>query len=259
MRGWSLVYAGVLVVGTFALGQGLNPYAVLGSLAVITLLMCVAAVGTKRQQTNDRAGSMRRAVVAAMIGGCIGLLLVEDHSLGWGVHGIHPAIALLPSVIGSIWGGYYLWNFYDAVPRGLRGVSLNRASRAALSDPAMSIFVGGAARLIIATVVLTGGVVALGGLTHGTDALSVFVAFGCVGLVCLLVGLLEAFSLQYAALVAAAASLATEFAWQALVHNPAPGDALAIGAAVGVLITFPLLLLRLARSGRVLATTLWIQ
>jgi hypothetical protein len=33
MRGWGLVYAGVLVVGTFALGQGLNPYAVLGSLA----------------------------------------------------------------------------------------------------------------------------------------------------------------------------------------------------------------------------------
>ena len=67
-------------------------------------------------------------------------------SLGWGVHGIHPAIALIPSVVGSIWGGYYMWNFYDEIPRGLRGVPLDSASRAALSDPAMSIFIGAIAR-----------------------------------------------------------------------------------------------------------------
>jgi hypothetical protein len=259
MRGWGLIYAAVLVAGTVALGHGLNVYAILGSLAAITLLMCVAALRTHHQPADERAGTMRRAILAALIGGCVGVLLVGDNSLGWGVHGIHPAIALLPSVIGSIWGGYYLWNFYDALPRGLRGVSLRGASRAALSDPAMSIFLGGAARLILATVLLTGGVVALHGLTHGTDAPSVFVAFGCVGLVCLLLGLLEAFSLQYAALVAAAAALGTEFAWQAIVPNPAPGTALALGAAVGVGLTVPLLALRLARSGRVLATTLWIQ
>jgi hypothetical protein len=175
------------------------------------------------------------------------------------VHGIHPAIALLPSVVGSIWGGYYMWNFYDEIPRGLRGVPLDSASRAALSDPAMSIFIGAIARLVGATVVLSAVVIALDGLTHGTDALSLFVAFGFVGLVSLLIGMLESFSLQRAGFIAAAAAVATEFAWRYLVDSHVPGAALAAGAAVGVMLTLPPLISRLARSGRVLATMLWIQ
>jgi hypothetical protein len=259
MRGWGLIYAGVLVMGTLAMTHGLHPYLVLGSLTAITLLICVAAVGTVRTRTDLRAGSMRRAAFAGLIGGSIGALLVADPSLGWGVHGLHPSIALLPSAIGSFWGGYYLWNFYDAVPRGLRGVPLKGASRIALSDPAMSIFVGGIARLLGATTVLSAVVIALGHWTHGTDDLSVFVAFGLVGLLCLLVGLLEAFSLHHAALMATTLALATELTCRSLIQPHVSGGALAAGAAVGVILTLPVLLVRLARSGGVLATTLWIQ
>jgi len=259
MRGWGLLYASVLVVGTLAMEHAVNPYIVLGSLAGITLLICLAAVRTVSARTDLRAGSMRRAILAGLIGGFIGVLLVADPSLGWGVHGRHPAIALLPSAIGSFWGGYYLWNFYDAVPRGLRGVPLKGASRIALSDPAMSIFVGGIARLLGGTVVLSAIVIGVGHWTHGTDAPSVFVAFGLVGLLTLLVGLLEAFSLYRAALIATGAALATELMWRSTLHATVPGGALVAGAAVGVILSLPVLLIRLARSGGVLATTLWIQ
>ena len=194
-----------------------------------------------------------------MLGGCVGLLLVADPTLGWGVHGIHPAIALVPSVIGSFWGGYYLWNFYDEIPRGLRDVPLGGASRAAIGDPAMSIFVGAIVRLVGATIVLSALVIAAEGWTHGTDALSLFVAFGCVGLVSLLVGMLESFALQRAALIAAAAAVAVELAWPHLGHSQVPGAGMAVGAAVGILLSLPPLMGRLARSGRVLATMMWIQ
>jgi hypothetical protein len=259
IRGWGPIYATVLVVGTVAMGRGLDPYAVLGALVGITLAMCVAAVRTSRRPNAGRAGTMRRALPAALIGCFIGLLLVMDPTLGWGVHGLHPAIALLPSTIGSFWGGYYLWNFYEAIPRGMRGVSLGGASRAAFSDPAMSIFVGAIVRLVLATLVLSAVVIALGRWTEGTDSPSVFVAFGLVGLVCLLIGLLEALTLQRAALVSAAVALAVELAWHNAVKSSSPGAALAIGAAAGVVVSLPLLLARLMRSGRVLATTLWIQ
>jgi hypothetical protein len=258
-RGWGLIYAAVLVLGTVALDANGPPYVVLGALTAITLLMCLTAILTCGPRTDVRAGSVQRALLAALLGGSIGVLLVGDRSLGWGVHGVHPAIALLPSVIGSFWGGYYLWNFYDAIPRGLRGVPLNSASRAALSDPAMSIFVGAVWRLLTATIVLSAVVIAIGRWTHGADAPSVFLAFGCAGLVSLLIGLLESFALHRAALIAAAAALAAEFSWLYLVDVHVPGGALAVGATVGVLLTLPPLLLRLARSGRVLATTLWIQ
>jgi hypothetical protein len=259
MRGWGLVYAGVLVLGTIAMDQGAGAYLVLGLLVAITLVMCLAAVATVRQRTDARSGTMRRALLAGSIGGLIGALLVSDPSLGWGVHGLHPAIALLPSTIGSFWGGYYLWNFYDAIPKGMRGVSLGGASRAAISDPAMAIFVGALVRLVLATAVLSVVVIALGRWTQGTDDISVFVAFACAGMVCLLIGLLEALALQSAALLAAAAALATELAWHGIVGVHWAGGALIAGALVGVMIALPVLLARLMRSGRVLATTLWIQ
>jgi hypothetical protein len=258
-RGWGLMYAAVLVVGTIALDSRQPAYVVLGALTAITLLMCLAAVLTRYQPTDERPGSAHRALLAALLGTCVGVLLVADPSLGWGVHGIHPAIALLPSVIGSIWGGYYMWNFYDEIPLGLRGVALNGASRAALSGPAMSIFVGAIVRLLGATIVLSALVIALEGFTHGTDAFSLFVAFGCAGLVSLLIGMLESFALTRAGLIAAAGALGAEFSWHYLVHSHVPGAALVVGAAVGVLLTLPPLISRLARSGRVLATMLWIQ
>lgn len=258
-RGWGLIYAAVLVAATIALDNRLPAYVVLGALTAVTLVLCLAAVATRSQATDDRPGTLRRAVPAALLGALIGILLVADPTLGWGVHGIHPAIALLPSVVGSVWGGYYMWNFYDEIPRGLRGVPLDSASRAALSDPAMSIFIGAIARLVGATVVLSALVIALDRVTHGTDSLSLFVAFGFVGLVSLLIGMLESFALQRAGLIAAVAAVAAEFTCRYLVHSHVPGAALAVGAAVGVMLTLPPLISRLARSGRVLATMLWIQ
>lgn len=259
-RGWGLVYAGVLVIGTVALDNSGHPQTVLAAITAVTLLMCFAAIRTSRSRRSDaRPGSVERALAAALIGGMTGVLLVGDPTVGLGVHGLHPAVALLPSVIGSYWGGFYLWNFFEAVPRGLRGVSLERAGSLALSDPPMSIFLGAILRLLIAVVVLSGVVIALGGLLGGTDALTVFIAFGCAGTFSMLVGMLEAFALQTAALVAASAALITELEWTAHVHSHSPGTALAVGAAVGIVLTLPGLLVRLAHSGGTLATTMWIQ
>jgi hypothetical protein len=260
-RGWGLIYAVVLVVATVAMIENVAPPdLMLGILTAITLLMCFAAVRSRRKQsTSARAGSVSRALMASLIGGVLGALLVADPSLGWGVHGAYPAVALVPSVIGSYWGGYYLWHFYEAVPRGLRGVSLKGAGGLGLADPAMSIFVGALVRLVGATAVLSALVIVLSDAFKGTDSVSVFIAFGCAGTASMLIGMLEAFSLQAAALIAATAALATEIALTQLVHPHAPGASLAIGATVGVVLTLPPLLVRLARSGRVLATTLWIQ
>ena len=263
-RGWGLIYAGVLVVGTVAMGQGLGPDVTLALLTAITLLMCVVAIRTSGQtRTDERAGTIDRALTASLIGGAMGVLLVADPTVSVGVHGTYPSVALLPSVIGCYWGGYYLWNFFDAVPRGMRGVTLERAGRVALSDPAMSIFIGALVRLIVAVIALSGLVIGLadvfGGLFGRSDALTVFIAFGAIGTLSMLIGLLESFALQSAALVAAVVALAVEFAWPALIHVHTPGVAMAVAASVGVALTLPALVVRLAHSGGTLATTLWIQ
>lgn len=258
-RGWGLVYALGLVLAAVLLAHHASADAVLLSLTGFTLSLCLAAVFTRRMQTHERAGTVPRALVAAMLGGCVGVLLVADPSLGWGAHGLHPAIALVPSVIGSFWGGYYMWNLHEAVPRGMSGVPLDGASRRALSDPAMSLFVGAILRVVGATTVLSAVVIGMGQWMKGTDNLSVFFAFGLAALMSLQMGLLESLGRRRAAVIAAVAALGVEFAWTWLVSWQVSGGALAAGALAGVLLTLPPLVALLSRSGRVLATTLWIQ
>jgi hypothetical protein len=258
-RGWGLIYAFVLVAGTVTLDRAQAMYPVLVALAAATILLCIAAILTRRRPTDQRAGNLLRALLAGLIGGGIGVLLVGDPSLGWGVHGVYPAIALVPSVLGSFWGGYYLWNLYEAIPRGLSGVPLERAGGAGLGGPAMTVFLGALLRLIGTTIILSLLVGALGRLTHGSDATTVFIAFGCAALASMTLSLLESLSLQPGALVAIAAAVAVEFLCRYVGPWDLPGGALAVGATVGVLLTLPPLIALLSRSGRMLATTLWIK
>ncbi|MFL5864069.1 MAG: hypothetical protein ACJ780_25410 [Solirubrobacteraceae bacterium] len=258
-RGWGLLYAIALVVAAVALSRHAPARLVLLVLTSLVVAACAAGLLTRRADTDERPGTVARALLAALLGGCVGVLLVADPSLGWGVRGIHPAIALLPSVVGSLWGGYHLWNLYQAVPRALSGVPPVRASRLAITGPAMSLLLGAMLRVVAATVVLSAVVIAAAPWTQGTDENSVFVAFGLVALFSLHVSLLESLGRARAALVAAAAALAAEFVWPHVVTWHVAGAPLAVGAAVGLLLTLPPLVALLSRAGRVLATTLWIH
>jgi len=112
--------------------------------------------------------------------------------------------------------------------------------------------------------VLSVAVMFLGRWTHGTDATSLFFAFGGVALLSLLLSLLESLSLSRSAVAAAVAALTAELAWHRLarlygIHWHVSGAALLVGVGVGVICALPPLIFRLVRSGNVLATTLWIH
>ena len=186
-------------------------------------------------------------------------MLVGDTSLGWGVHGAFPALALVPSVVGSCWGGFHLWQFHEAIPRGLRGMPLAQASERIARGPAARVVAGALVRLVGVTVVLSLLVVAAGEWTHGTDRASLFVAFGCAALVCLFVSLHESLGFLRWAFVSAAAALAVELAVQRWLPTQQPGAALIAGAAVGTVLALAPLTVRLRSSGRLLGTTLWIR
>ncbi len=260
-RGWALPYGFLLVGAVIGLQINLPAYPLLEILTGIVLVASVVAVRTGEEHSNEPAGRVGRALWAGAIGAALGGLLVGDPSLGWGVHGAFPALALLPSVLGSFWGGYHLWRFYDAVPRGLQGVTLTKANERNRRGAAMRIFLGALLRLVGTTVVLSAAVILIAQWTSGTNRLSLFVGFGCVALVTMLVNVLESLAYARWALFAAAASITTELAASNFVLDraPVPGGALIAGAVVGIVIALPPLLRLLLRPGRVLATSLWIQ
>jgi hypothetical protein len=260
-RGWALAYGLLLAGAVVGLRADVSAYPLLEGLTAVILGGGVVGVATGGGRSDEPAGRIGRALWAGAIGLALGGLLVGDSSLGWGVHGAFPALALLPSVLGSFWGGYYLWKFYDAVPRGLQGVGLEQANERNLRGSAMGILLGALLRLVGTTVVLSGIVIAIGQWTSGTNRLSLFVGFGCVALVTMLVNLLESLAYARWAFFAALASVATELVLSKLVlaSTALPGTALIAGTIVGIVVALPLLLKLLLRPGRVLATSLWIQ
>jgi len=260
-RGWALAYALLLVVAVVGLEFEWPAYPLLEALTAIVLVACVIAVRTGGGRSDEPAGRMGRALWAGAIGAALGGLLVGDSSLGWGVHGAFPALALLPSVFGSFWGGYHLWQFYDAIPRGMQGVALGQANERDVSGAAMKVFLGSLLRLLGTTIVLSALVISIGEWTSGTSRWSLFVGFGCVALVTLLVNLLESLAYVRLALFAIALSLVVELVLSSLIsaHPTVPGLPLILGASAGILVALPPLIRLLLRPGRILATSLWVQ
>jgi hypothetical protein len=259
-RGWALPYGLLLVGSVIALESGAPAYPVLEALTAVIVAGDVIAIALGAR-TGEPAGPVGRALWAASTGGALGGLLVGDPSLGWGIHGLFPALALLPSVLGSVLGGYRLWRLYEVIPRGLQGVRLERADVRDARGPAMQIFLGSVLRLLTATVVLSGIVILASSWTAGSDTPSLFLAFACVALLTIVVNLLDSLGHTRVTLLCAIASLGTELVLVRLLpsHAPVPGTALIAGAGVGILVALPALLALLLRPGRVLATRLWIQ
>lgn len=258
-RGWGLLYGALVLGEAAALELGAPALDSLVVLAGVTLLGVLLAIATSRAPTNESPGRAGRAVSAGAIGALLGGVLVGDTSLGWGVHGAFPALALVPSVIGSFWGGYHLWEFHEAIPRELRGVSLAQLGGKLGRGPAARIVAGALVRLVGLTAMLSGLVVAAAAWTRGTDHGSLFVAFGCAALVCLFVSLHESLGYLRWAFFSAASGLAAELAVQRWLVAPVPGTGLIVGGALGTVLALAPLTLRLRSSSRVLATALWIK
>jgi hypothetical protein len=258
-RGWGLAYSGLVLGEALALGANAPARASLALLGGIVLVGCGVAIVTSRGAEPQALGRLSRALAAGAIGALLGALLVGDPSLGWGVHGAFPGLALAPSVIGSLWGGYHLWQFHAAVPRGLRGMPLAQAGAHVPGGPAMRILLGALVRLVGVTTVLSLAVLAAGHWTSGTDRLGLFIAFGSATLVSLFVGLHESLGFPRWAFVVAAVSVAVELALNRLVLAPPPGFALSVAGAVGTLLALAPLVRQLRSPGRMLATALWIK
>ena len=258
-RGWGLAHGALLIAEAVALAAGVAALPSLGALALATILAAALAVRTVSVSPVEPPGPVARALGAGAIGGLLGGLLVGDPSLGWGVHGAFPALALVPSVVGSVWGGYHLWRLHEEVPRCLHGVPLALVGRGVTHAAATDVALGALARLVGCTAALSALILVSGHWTHGTDAPSVFLAFGCAALVCLLVSLLDSLGFARWGLVCAACSVAVELAVHRLSGSALPGAGLIAGAATGSVLALAPLVGLLRFPGRVLATALWIR
>jgi hypothetical protein len=255
-RGWVLWYTLLLALVAVGLHLGAPALPLLGAAAGTGTAACVLALA-RHPSGDGLPGPWSQAIVAAIVGGALAALLVADRTIGWGVHGYLPALALIPSTVGGILGGHSLAGLYVELPRRLRGVAATSADQIAIRGPALIILARSVFRLVAATTVLSAACVLASPWTQLT--ISLLVAFGCLALATLLVTLLLSLGHPGRALFAVSTGLATEAVFELSHTVTEPGAALIAGAAASTMLVLPQILRLFARPGRVLATAIWIS
>jgi hypothetical protein len=257
-RGWPGRYAACVVAAAAAMLAGVAPEAVVGATAAVTALAVVVALRGSEPRPVQTPGSRRRAATATLIGAGLGALLVADPTVDWTV-GAVPALALLPSTVASFWGGSHLWRFQQVIPRALAGLPVTGSAARNPAWPALRVLAGAAARLVVATAVLSAILVVLTeSFGSRTTAISVLAGFGLVALATLVVSLLESVGRSGWALLSVVAAIAAEVAVRQLDDAPFAAAGLIAGAGIALLVAVPAAVALLARPARTLATSLWI-
>ncbi len=256
-RGWGLLYALILAAVGLGLGFELDPYALLGAAALCSMAAVTAALMTSGPAAAA-PGSWVQALAVGAIGAGLGGLLVTDHTIGWGFFGTLPALALIPSAVGGLWGGRHLARVHVELPRALRETPAARADQARRGGPGLAILAGAILRLVLVSAVLSSLCVLAGIWTSGTIATTLFVGFGGLALATLLVSLLVSLGRIAWALAAVGAALLFEVACELPAALAQPGSGLIAGSVIASAVALPPLVRLFRRPGRALATAVWI-
>ncbi len=260
LRGWALSFALALLSAAVAVRLEVPALLALGALAVATAIVTAVAIATSARSA-DRPSPWGPAIASGIIGLGIGLILVSDPGVGWGIRGPLPVLAFLPSFIGGLWASLHLRSIWQAVPSAARATPLASAERRPLWDETTRVLAGAVARLVGAVVVLSAAVIVVA-VAQGAELSTVvgtIVGFSVVVLAGLIAGLLDACNETGRALMAVlVGDVAVVLARSIPGVAGRPGATLLIGGTTVVLASLPYLVELVRRPGRRLATALLI-
>ncbi|MBI4898598.1 MAG: hypothetical protein HY827_09585 [Actinobacteria bacterium] len=224
-----------------------------------TLSLAIVSV-TLRSRTSELARSVVhfRVLGWGMIGAGLGLMLVTDDSIGWGFNGEAPALALIPSAVGSLWGAFYLSRVFWSTPNALTGVSYIRSDRVDIGGTTMRVLGGAVVRTLAASAGLSLLCILLGRWTSGTIAPTLFGAFAAFGLASMLVTLLVSIRRSQLAGAIVCTGLLIEMLLRHWTTDPVPGVLLLLASISVAALASVRIILLFSRPGRALATGLWI-
>jgi hypothetical protein len=160
-RGHHLAVIAVFGGATYALFADAPVLLVLGVLnfgLVVLLRLILHGAG----KGLYRGRPWRIALRASLIGLGLGILLFSDARASFGEDPRSLALALLPSMLASFWGGWHLASMWVAVKDDLRGRALAESADASWRSSACRVAAGAAWRIALTVGVLTPACAVLG-------------------------------------------------------------------------------------------------
>jgi hypothetical protein len=259
-RHWAAYYAVTVVLATAAMFAGLPAVAVLGATAGATALAVAVALAIRSDSSAAGHAPRRwgRAFHAGAIGAGLGLILIVDDSVSWS-EGMIPALALVPSTVASLWGGYHLRQLDRVILRAVSGVAVSDAPPQGLASQPLRVLLGAIARVVCLTAALSAAFVLLSPSSGSTaSSIGVLTGFGLLALAMMLVGLLESAGQARWTLVAVGYGVVLAELMTLNGAAPFPGAGLVVAAAPVFLVSLPAAIAMLSRPASTLATALWI-
>jgi hypothetical protein len=260
LRGWALAFALALLSAAVAVRLEVPAPVALGALAIATAIVTAVAIATSGRSA-DRPAPWIPAIQSGLIGLGIGLILISDPGVGWGIQGSLPVLAFLPSFTGGLWASLHLRSIWRAVPSAARATPLGARERRPLWDETTRVLAGAVGRLA-GTVALLSAAIVVAAVALGAE-LSVVVGtiagFAAVVLAGLIAGLLDACNESGRALLAVLTGDVAAILARSIPGVAArPGATLMVGGISVVLVSLPYLVELVRRPGRRLATALLI-
>ena len=257
-RGWGPAFGLVLILGAATLKLGLPPRVIIGSAAMLATLGAVAAVRGSPPSLR-RPGPWQRAVPAGLIGAGMGFLLVIEPRFAWHAQGVLPALTVVPSLIGSLWGGLHMTRLWEVMPHVLANTSVRRRGEGRIGRLTSRLLLESMLRLVLGATVVSAAVM-LWVVADGQPreiTRSLLVAHGVLAVAGLCVALLEAFGRWGYALAATVFGCAVATGLHTVVgHDITPGVRILWGAVACTVASTPPLVALLREPDRNIAAAL---
>lgn len=261
-RGWGLPYGVALVVGALVLKLGFSTQVVVTVATLLVVAVSVYAVATQPRSMR-RPGPWERSIPAGLVGAGMGLLLVFEPRFAWNARGIIPVLTVVPSLLGSLWGGFHMTRLWEVMPQMMLSTSVRRRGEGAIGRLTSRLLGESIVRLVLGAGLASLAVVAYVLVTEErTDTprdvvVSLLVAHGALAVAGLFVGLLEAFGRWGWALLATVVGVGVTVGMDIFITSDlTPGLRILCGAVVCSIVSLIPLLLLLREPDRNLAVAL---
>lgn len=257
-RGWGLQYGVALVAGALVLHAGIPAKVIVAGAAVVAVVGGAVAVGTS-PLSDRRPGPWRRALPAGLVGAGMGLLLVVEPRFFWAARGVVPALTVVPSLVGSLWGGLHMTRLWDVLPQVLVGTSVRRRGQTRIGALTSRLLVQSLLRLAVGSAALSSLVLGYLVVTGQSRRImsTLLLAHAVLAAAGLTVALLEAFGRWAWALTAAFGGVTVALLVElATPGELAPGVLILVGAVVCSILSTPPLVSLLREPDRTIAAAL---
>lgn len=151
-RGWWPHQFAALAAVIVAQRLGMSSRPLLVTAAALVVVASLVGVATS-VPTSRKASPWHSGLLAGAVGCGLGAILVVEPEFVWSVRVPLPILAVIPALLGSLWGAAHMSALWEVLPADLRATPLSVSSGSAAGSAVRRLVLSSLARILALTLV----------------------------------------------------------------------------------------------------------